>query len=137
MGTPVQQTDHQMESSHGKCRILVYVSSGYCPHRVWFGAVWRSRGRRAGRGLIGQFAEPEVRRTAFWFLIFGPLLMLAGQVGIHAVARGDLALLKMVGIYAFATAVIGVAAFPRSPFWAPMVVAPALIAAGYGWITLN
>lgn len=88
-------------------------------------------------GLIGQFAEPEVRRTAFWFLIFGPLLMLAGQVGIHAVAKGDLALLKMVGIYAFATAVIGVAAFPRSPFWAPLVVAPALIAAGYGWISLN
>lgn len=88
-------------------------------------------------GFIGQFAEPEVRRTAFWFLIFGPLLMLAGQVGMHAVALGDLALLRIVGIYAFATAVLGVAAFPQSPFWAPLVVAPALIAAGYGWIPLT
>lgn len=87
-------------------------------------------------GFIGQFAEPEVRRTAFWFLIFGPLLMLAGQVGIHAVAKGDLALLKILGIYAFATAVLGVAAFPQPPFWAPLVVAPVLIAVGYKWLPL-
>lgn len=60
-------------------------------------------------GLIGQFAEPEVRRTAFWFLIFGPLLMLAGHVGLHAVAKGDLA---------------------------PLLAAPVLIAVGYGWIPL-
>jgi Family of unknown function (DUF6463) len=39
-------------------------------------------------GFIGQFKTPEVRRTAFWFLIFGPMLMLAGHVGIHAVAAG-------------------------------------------------
>lgn len=87
-------------------------------------------------GFIGQFAEPEVRRTAFWFLIVGPLLMLAGQVGLHAVAKGDLALLKILGIYVFATAVLGVAAFPQSPFWAPLVVAPVLIAVGYGRLPL-
>ena len=87
-------------------------------------------------GLIGQFSEPELRRIAFWFLIFGPLLMLAGQVGIHAVAKGDLALLKILGIYAFATAVLGVAAFPQSPFWAPLLVAPVLIAVGYGRLPL-
>nr|WP_295778240.1 DUF6463 family protein [Rhodoferax sp.] len=87
-------------------------------------------------GFVGKFARPEVRRTAFWFLIFGPLLMLAGQVGIHAVAHGDLALLRMLGIYAFATAVLGVAAFPKSPFWAPLVVAPVLVAVGYGWLPL-
>lgn len=85
-------------------------------------------------GFIGQFAVPEVRRTAFWFLIFGPLLMLAGHVGIHAVARGDLALLRILGLYAFVTAVLGAAAFPKSPFWAPLLVAPVLIATGYGWI---
>lgn len=83
-------------------------------------------------GFIGEFAIPEVRRTAFWFLIFGPLLMLAGHVGIHAVAQGDLALLRILGIYAFLTAAVGAAAFPKSPFWAPLLVAPVLIAAGYG-----
>ena len=36
-------------------------------------------------GVVGQFTSPEVRRTAFWFVMFGPLLMLAGQVAIHAV----------------------------------------------------
>ena len=87
-------------------------------------------------GFVGKFAVPEVRRTAFWFLIFGPLLMLAGQVGIHAVAHGDLALLRLLGIYALATAVLGAAAFPKSPFWIPLVVAPVLVAVGYGWLPL-
>ena len=87
-------------------------------------------------GFVGKFAAPEVRRTAFWFLIFGPLLMLAGQVGVHAVAQSDLVLLRLLGIYAFITAVLGAAAFPKSPFWAPLVVAPVLIAVGYGWLPL-
>ena len=83
-------------------------------------------------GYIGQFRTPELRATAFWFLIFGPLLMLAGQAGIHAVAVGDLALLRLVGIYLFVTALAGVAAMPKSPFWAALISSPVLIAAGYG-----
>lgn len=83
-------------------------------------------------GFIGQFKAPEARRTAFWFLIFGPLLMLAGHVGVHAVAVGDLALLKILGLYSFATALVGVAALPKSPFWAALIISPFLIAAGYG-----
>jgi hypothetical protein len=90
----------------------------------------------ASAGFIGQFASPEVRRTAFWFLIFGPLLMLTGHVGLHAVAMGDLALLRILGIYAFVIAILGVAAFPKSPFWAPLFVAPLLIAIGCGWLPL-
>jgi hypothetical protein len=38
----------------------------------------------------------------------------------------------MLGVYALITAVLGVTAFPKSPFWAPLFVAPVLIAAGYG-----
>ncbi len=83
-------------------------------------------------GFVGKFYAPEVRRTAFWFLIFGPLMMLAGHVSIHAVAVGDLALLKILGIYSFVTALIGIAAFPKSPFWAALIASPFLIAAGYG-----
>ena len=85
-------------------------------------------------GYIGQFAVPEVRRTAFWFLMVGPLLLLAGLVGVHAVAQGDPALLKILGIYGFMTALLGVTAFPKSPFWALLLVSPLLVAAGYGWI---
>jgi hypothetical protein len=85
-------------------------------------------------GFIGKFYAPEVRRTAFWFLIFGPLMMLAGHVAIHAVSVGDLALLKILGMYSFVTAVVGVTAFPKSPFWAALIASPFLIAAGYGWL---
>jgi hypothetical protein len=85
-------------------------------------------------GFVGKFFVPEARRTAFWFLIFGPMLMLAGHVAVHAVATGDLALLKILGMYSFATALIGVAAFPKSPFWFALIVSPFLIAAGYGYL---
>ncbi len=83
-------------------------------------------------GFVGQFKVPELRRTAFWFLMCGPLLMLAGHIAVHAVAVGDLALLRVVGTYALITAVIGVTAFPKSPFLALLVISPLLIAAGYG-----
>lgn len=86
----------------------------------------------ASAGFIGQFNAPEIRRTAFWFLIVGPLTLLAGHTALHAVAVGDLTLLKIVGAYALITAVIGVSAFPKSPFLALLVISPLLIAAGYG-----
>jgi hypothetical protein len=85
-------------------------------------------------GFVGQFAESEERRSAFWFLICAPLIMVAGQVAVHAVATGDPWLLRLIGGYLFVTAAIGIAAFPKSPFWAALVLAPLLIAAGYGWI---
>ena len=86
----------------------------------------------ASAGFVGQFKTPEIRRTAFWFLIAGPLTVLAGHTAIHAVAVGDLALLRVIGTYALITAVIGAAAFPKSPFLALLVISPLLIAAGYG-----
>ena len=85
-------------------------------------------------GYVGQFKAPEARRTAFWFMIFGPLLMLAGHMGIHAATAGDLALLKILGFYSLAIALIGVTALPKSPFWAPLIVSPILIAAGFGLV---
>ena len=83
-------------------------------------------------GFVGQFKLPEVRRTAFWFLMCGPLLMLAGQIAVHAVAVADLSLLKIIGSYMLVSSAIGVAAFPKSPLWAPLLLSPFFIAAGYG-----
>jgi uncharacterized membrane protein HdeD (DUF308 family) len=85
-------------------------------------------------GFVGRFAEPEIRRTAFWFLMAGPLFMLAGHVAIHAVASGDRELLKVIGLYMLASSIVGVLAFPVSPLWAPLVLSLPLIAAGYGLI---
>ncbi|RQP23127.1 DUF6463 family protein [Piscinibacter terrae] len=83
-------------------------------------------------GFIGQFQVPEIRRTAFWFVLLGPLLMFAGHAAVHAVSVGDLALLRLIGFYATATSLVGVVAFPKSPFWAALLVAPLLLVAGYG-----
>jgi hypothetical protein len=83
-------------------------------------------------GFIGKFQASEARRTAFWFLMFGPLLILSGHIAIHAVAINDLAVLRIIGTYTLALSVVGVAAFPKSPFWASILLAPLLIAASYG-----
>ena len=85
-------------------------------------------------GFAGQFKAPEVRRSAFWFLMCGPLLMLTGQVAVHAVAMSDLWLLKVIGAYLLVTCGIGVAAFPKSPLWAPLLLSPLFMLAGYGVI---
>ncbi|MBI5255622.1 MAG: hypothetical protein HY855_03915 [Burkholderiales bacterium] len=91
-------------------------------------------GEALAAGFVGQFMGHPPRITAFWFLIMGPLLMLAGQTAAHAAAGGDQALLRLVGGYLLVIALIGVAALPKSPFWAALFVAPWLVAAGFGWI---
>ena len=58
--------------------------------------------------------------------------MLAGNVAVHASEIGDLAQLKIVGIYVLITSIICVVAVPKSGFWATRLVAPLLIASGYG-----
>lgn len=85
-------------------------------------------------GFIGQFKEPELRRTAFWFMMCGPLLMLAGHLAIRAVAAGDVAMLQILGVYALAAAVVGIAAFPVSPLWSLLLLSLLLIGAGRGWL---
>ena len=87
-------------------------------------------------GFIGKFYAPQVRQTAFWFLIFSPLAMCLGQVALHAVAQADLTLLTTVGVYSLVTAVAGVAAFPKAPFWVLLVLSPVLIAGGVGLLPL-
>ena len=83
-------------------------------------------------GFIGQFGATPERRTAFWFMLFTLPLLLAGQVTAHAAHTGDLALLRLIGWYLLAIALVGVAAFPKSPFWGALLLAPLLLAAGHG-----
>lgn len=85
-------------------------------------------------GVIGQFGSPEIRRTAFWFAMFGPLLMLAGQVAVHAAAAGDLSLYRMVGWYLLAVSIVGLFVIPKSPFLLGTVISTLIVAAGYGVI---
>jgi Family of unknown function (DUF6463) len=82
-------------------------------------------------GVVGQFSFPEARRTAFWFTMFGPLLMLAGQVALHAAQAGDLGLFRLVGAYLLAVSVVGVIALPKSPFLVGLAISSLLVAASY------
>ena len=84
-------------------------------------------------GVVGKFASPEVHRTAFWFILFGLPLVLAGHVAVRAAGTADLVLLRIVGGYVCAASLLGVAAFPKSPFWASLVVSVLLVLAGYGF----
>lgn len=85
-------------------------------------------------GIVGQFGFPEVRRTAFWFTVFGPLLMFAGQVAVHAASTGDVALYRLVGFYLLAISAVGMLALPKSPFLVGLLISALIVAAGYGFL---
>ena len=85
-------------------------------------------------GCVGQFGAPEVRRTPFWFVMFGPLLMFAGQVAVHAAAIGDMGLYRLVGVYLLVVSIVGVIAIPKSPFLLGLLISASIVAAGYGLI---
>lgn len=106
---------------------LGHIAYGFVKFRVPLSA-------SIAAGYIGQFSTPEVRRSAFWFVIFGPLLMLAGHVAVHAIESHDMPLLRLVGTYMSVISTIGVCAYPKSPFLAGMVVSPLILAASYGFV---
>lgn len=82
-------------------------------------------------GTVGQFGAPELRRTAFWFTMFGPLLMLAGQVALHAAQTADFGLFRIVGAYLLGVSLVGAIALPKSPFLIGLLISSLLVAASY------
>ena len=88
----------------------------------------------ARAGFVGQFVGHRDRRAAFWFIIFGPLLVMAGHVTIHAVNTADARLLKIMGFYLLGVGLVGSLALPKSPFWVGLVSAAVFIGAGYGFV---
>ena len=85
-------------------------------------------------GFVGQFLDHPDRDEAFWFMIFGPLLVLGGHVAIHAVNTANARLLRIIGFYLLAISAVGSFAAPDSPFWAGLVSSAVLVCAGYGWL---
>ena len=85
-------------------------------------------------GFVGQFEHYPDRRAAFWFMIFGPLLVMGGHLAIYAVNTADARLLRIIGFYLLVIAAVGCLALPKSPFWAGLVSSAVLICAGYGWL---
>lgn len=83
-------------------------------------------------GFVGQFQTPEIRRTAFWFLMCGPFTILTGHLAVHAVAINDFASLRIIGSYSLVSSLVGIAAFPKSPFWLSLVISILLTGVGFG-----
>lgn len=109
---------------------LIHIVFGVARYATPLGAV-------LAEGFFGRFAAEESRRTAFWFILAGPLLMLIGQLAVHAVGQADPGMLRLIGAYMLATSLVGVAAFPLSPLWVPLMLSLPLIAAGWGWWPLR
>ena len=101
------------------------------------GLVWFKKplAQAVRAGFVGQFMGYPDRLAAFWFMIFGPLLVMGGHMAIHAANAADRELLKIIGFYLLAISAVGSLAEPTSPFWAGLASALILICAGYGWIS--
>lgn len=82
-------------------------------------------------GFVNALLPHLDRRLAFWFLMFGVILFLLGQVTLYADATGDTYLLKVVGWYALGIGAVGATAMPRSPFWIALIISPILFWSGY------
>ena len=106
---------------------MVHIGFGVLRFRRPLADAW-------SEGFVGRFETTETRRTAFWFLMAGPMLMGLGQIAVHAVATEDRWLLRTIGIYLLASGAIGVAAFPKSPLWAPLLLSPWFLAASFNWL---
>jgi Family of unknown function (DUF6463) len=88
-----------------------------------------------GDGLVGKFAGIPERRLAFWFTIFGPLLIMSGHVAVLAAAESNMGLLRVVGIYLLAVSAVGAAALPKSPFSVTIFLAAFIVAGSSGWFS--
>ncbi|NIA00446.1 DUF6463 family protein [Massilia sp. CCM 8734] len=106
---------------------ILHILFGVAKFRQALGAAW-------GEGLFNRFGANDERRLAFWFIAFGPPLVLCGHLAWRAAGAADTASLGLVGIYGFATGAVGIVAFPRSPLWGLVAVSAVLIAIGEGWI---
>jgi hypothetical protein len=103
---------------------VLHVVMGLVRFRESFAAVWRE-------GVVGKFKKDDARRVAFWFTIAGPLLIAVGHLGVRAVYAADFEVVRIIGIYLFVTSMLGVISFPKSPFWATLVLSLVLLTGGY------
>ncbi len=71
------------------------------------------------------------RRAAFWFLMFGFMLFLCGQITLYAAESNDTYLLRIIGFYVFTMGVIGAIAMPKSPFLVAILIGSYLLWSSY------
>src|SRR5204862_868340 len=97
-----------------------HLITAFVLFRAPLSAIWRD-------GVFGAVAAAPDRRAVFWYLLFTPFLLLAGHVVLYAADAHATYLLHAVGGYLLASAVIGIAALNRLPFWAAAAMAAILL----------
>lgn len=96
---------------------IVHVAFGLVKYRAALGEALRE-------GWLGRLGHSDTRRAAFWFISAGPLIALIGLFLHRAALTHDQVLLVPTGAVLAALALAGISAFPKSPLWA--LVPPAL-----------
>ena len=82
-------------------------------------------------GFVNAILPHFDRRAAFWFMLFGAMVAMAGHVVLHAVALGDTHLLRIVGWYLLGVSTIGTLAMTRSPSWGLIVISLIVLRSAY------
>ncbi len=82
-------------------------------------------------GFINAVIPHMNRALFFWFMMFSALMLLLGQLILHAAATADQSILKMAAWYALVVGLIGALAMPKSPFWFAVLSSPFLLQAAY------
>lgn len=75
---------------------------------------------------LGSVRPPFERAAAFWFVLFGPLLWMIGQVVRRAAERSDPQLLRIIAWDLLGIGIVGVVIMPISGFWLMIAFAPLL-----------
>jgi hypothetical protein len=78
-------------------------------------------------GVLNAIGRDLARGLAFWFMLYGPVLVSLGWLTRHAVASGDGAALAVLGWSLLGMGVIGAAAIPVSGFWILIALALPLV----------
>jgi len=81
-------------------------------------------------GYWNRFKADKARTHGFWFLLFGPMLIFLGYLCVVAVQTDNHQLMRLLGGFIFVLGLAGALAFPKSPFWAAVVLAPLILMAG-------
>ncbi len=101
-----------------------HIVTGVLVFREQLGAILRD-------GFVNSVLPHFDRRAAFWFISFGVMVAMAGQVILHAESVGDVALLKIVGWYLFPLSIVGTLAMTRSPSSVLIALSLALLVVAY------
>jgi uncharacterized protein DUF6463 len=78
-------------------------------------------------GVLDAVGRDLARGLAFWFVLYGPVLVALGRITQHAVATADGAVLAVVGWSLLGMGVLGAAAIPVSGFWILIALAMPLV----------